>query len=72
MLNPATLRPKSRMHLSFDPLIQQICLRAEQLPVTHALADCTYSVADALMSGLALFSLSDSLASLSRKSTQLT
>jgi hypothetical protein len=59
MLNPATILPKPRMHLSFDPLIQQIRLRAEQLPVTRALADCTYSVADALMSGLALFSLKE-------------
>ncbi len=59
MLIPTAIRPKTRMHLSFDPLIQQVRLRAEQLPDSRDRADCTYSVADALMSGIALFTLKD-------------
>ena len=59
MPNPASIPPNTRMHLSFDPLIQQICLRAQQLPETRDGADCNYSVADAVMSGIALFALKD-------------
>ncbi len=59
MLIPPAIRPKTRMHLSFDPLIQQVRLRAEQLPDSRNMADCTYSVADAVMSGIALFTLKD-------------
>jgi hypothetical protein len=46
-------------HLSFDPLIRQIRLRAKQLPDPRRPADCDYSMADAVMSAFALFSLKD-------------
>ena len=59
MPNPASVPPNTRMHLSFDPLIQKICLRAQQLPETRDGADCNGSVADAVMSGIALFALKD-------------
>ena len=59
MLSPAALPPKTRKHLSFDPLIRQIRLRAKQLPETRVGTDCSYSVADAVMSCIALFSLKD-------------
>ncbi len=59
MLNPAIIPPKTRRHLSFDPLIQQIRLRAEQLPDSRQGDNVTYSVADAVMSAIALFSLKD-------------
>ena len=59
MLNPAAIPPKTRKHLSFDPLIGQIHLRAKQLPETRDGAGCSYSVADAVMSAIALFALKD-------------
>jgi hypothetical protein len=46
--------PKTRRHLSFDPLIRQIRVRAKQLPDPRHQADCEYS-----MSAFALFSLKD-------------
>jgi hypothetical protein len=60
MLNPAAIPPKTRKHLSFDPLIRQIRLRAKQLLDARNGNGCSYSVADALMSAIALFSLKDS------------
>jgi hypothetical protein len=59
MLNPAVIPPKTRKHLSFDPLIRQIHQRAEQLPDTRDEPDCDFSVADAVMSAVAMFSLKD-------------
>ncbi len=59
MLNPATILPKPRLHLSVDPYIQHFRPRVEQLPVTRALSDCTYCVAEAPMSGLAFSSLKE-------------
>jgi len=59
MLSNATLPPKTRKHLSFDPLIRQIHRRAKQLPETRDEAGCSYSVADAVMSAIALFALKD-------------
>ena len=59
MLNPAAIPLKTRKHLSFDPLIRQIHLRAKQLPETRDGADCSYSVADAVMSGIAMFALKE-------------
>ena len=51
--------PKTRRHLSFDPLIRQIRLRAKQLPDTREKSHCGYSMADAVMSAFALFALKD-------------
>ena len=59
MLHPDAIPPKIRRHLSFDPLIRQIRLRAKQLPETRDEADCKYSMADAVMSAIAMFSLKD-------------
>ena len=59
MLHPNAIPPKIRRHLSFDPLIRQIRLRAKQLPETRDEADCKYSMADAVMSAIAMFSLKD-------------
>ena len=61
MLNPAATpeRPKTRKHLSFDPLIRQIRDRAERLPDARSRED-DYSVVDAVMSAMAMFSLKDS------------
>ena len=59
MLYPDAIPPKTRRHLSFDPLIRRIRLRAKQLPYPRNQSDCEYSMADALMSALALFSLKD-------------
>jgi len=59
MLNSAAIPPKTRRHLSFDPLIRQIRLRAKQLPETRNGNGCSYSVADAVMSAMALFALKD-------------
>ena len=53
------MSPKTRKHLSFDPLIRQIHLRAKQLPDSRDGDDCSYSVADAMMSTIAMFSLKD-------------
>ncbi len=59
MFNPAAIPPKTRKHLSFDPLIKQIRLRAERLPDSRRGNDCTYAVADAVMSAIALFAMKD-------------
>jgi len=59
MLSPAAIPPKTRKHLSFDPLIRQIHRRAKQLPDASDEAGCSYSVADAVMSAIALFALKD-------------
>ena len=59
MLHPDAIPPKTRRHLSFDPLIRQIRLRAKQLPDTRNASDCSYSMADAVMSAFALFALKD-------------
>jgi hypothetical protein len=59
MLDPDVIAPKTRKHLSFDPLIRQICLRANQLPETRDEADCNFSMADAVMSAMAMFTLKD-------------
>ena len=59
MLNPNAIPPKTRRHLSFDPLIRKIRLRAKMLPDTRNQAGCNYSIADALMSAFAMFSLKD-------------
>ena len=60
MLSPAAIpeRPKTRKCLSFDPLIRQIRDRAVQLPDARS-RDGDYSVADAVMSAVAMFSLKD-------------
>ena len=60
MLSPAAIpeRPKTRKRLSFDPLIRQIRDRAVQLPDARS-RDGDYSVADAVMSAVAMFSLKD-------------
>jgi len=59
MMNFNAVPPKTRKHLSFDPLIRQIRLRAKQLPDTRDEGSCGYSMPDALMSAFALFSLKD-------------
>ena len=59
MLHPDAIPPKTRRHLSFDSLIRQIRLRAKQLPETRDKSDCQYSMADAVMSAIAMFSLKD-------------
>ena len=59
MLHPNAIPPRTRRHLSFDPQIRQIRLRAKQLPDTRNESDCSYSLADALMSAIALFALKD-------------
>jgi hypothetical protein len=56
---PNAIAPQTRRHLSFDPLIRQIRLRGKQLPDPRNPADCDYSMADAVMSALAMFSLKD-------------
>jgi hypothetical protein len=50
------LPPPSRKHLSFDPLIRTVFERAEQLVDTR---NGDYSIADAVMSAIAMFSLKD-------------
>jgi hypothetical protein len=59
MLHPDAIPPQTRRHLSFDPLVRQIRLRAKQLPDLRHPADCDYSIADAVMSAFALFALKD-------------
>jgi hypothetical protein len=59
MLHADAIAPKTRKHLSFDPLIRQIRLRAKQLPDTRDKSNCGYSMADAVMSAIALFALKD-------------
>jgi hypothetical protein len=58
MLHPDAVRPNSRKHLSFDPLIRQIRRRAKQLPDSRV-RSCDYSMADAVMSAVAMFALKD-------------
>lgn len=48
----------SRVHVSFDPLIQAVHEGAEQIP-DHRQRPTNYSIADAVMSGIAMFSLKD-------------
>jgi len=60
MLHPDSIPPQTRKHLSFDSLIRQIRLRAQQLPDSRNGIRCSYSVADAVMSAIALFALKDS------------
>lgn len=50
--------PKTRKHLSFDPLVRQIRDRADQFPDSRR-REGNFSVADAFMSGFAMFSLKD-------------
>ena len=59
MQPPDVVPLKTRKHLSFDPLIRQIRLRAKQLPETRDESHCGYSMADAVMSAIGLFSLKD-------------
>ena len=59
MLHADTIAPRTRRHLSFDPLIRQIRLRAKQLPDPRDESNCSYSMADAVMSAIAMFSLKD-------------
>ena len=49
--------PTARRHLSFDPLVRQIRDRAEAFPDDRR--QCDISVADAIMSGFAMFALKD-------------
>ena len=57
MLIPSAI-PRTRKHLSFDPLIRQIRWRAVQLPDARK-QDGLFSVADAVLSAVAMFSLKD-------------
>jgi hypothetical protein len=50
--------PPTRRHLSFDPLARQIREGAEQLP-DHRSREGDFQIADAVMSGFAMFSLKD-------------
>lgn len=50
--------PQTRKQLAFDPLVKAIRARAEQLPDART-RDGNFSVADAVMSAFALFSLKD-------------
>ena len=59
MLHPNAIPPKIRRHLSFDPLIRQIRLRAKLFADGRNEADCSYSMADAVMSAMAMFALKD-------------
>ena len=59
VMYPDAVPLKTRKHLSFDPLIRQIRLRAKQLPDPRNEPNCDYSMADAVMSAFALFSLKD-------------
>jgi hypothetical protein len=51
-------RAEARRHLSFDPLVKKIRERAEAIPDGRS-RRCEFSVADAIMSALAMFSLKD-------------
>lgn len=57
MIHPSAI-PQTRKHLSFDPLIQQILRRANQLPDARQ-REGDFSVADALLSAIAMFFLKD-------------
>jgi len=59
MLPSHALAPQTRRHLSFDPLIRQIRVRAKQLPDRRVPSHCHYPMAAAVMSALAMFSLKD-------------
>src|SRR4051794_37557226 len=56
-MSQATSPRRQRRHLHFDALIQRARRRFEQLPEQRRCPD--FSLADALMAGLALFSLKD-------------
>jgi hypothetical protein len=64
MLNPAAIpspslpAPASRKHLSCDPLLRIVHERAKELFDART-RDGSYSVADAVMSAIAMFSLKD-------------
>jgi len=59
MLHPDAIPPQTRRHLSFDPLMRQIRLRAKLFPDPRDEANCSYSMADAVMSAMAMFALKD-------------
>ncbi len=60
MAMPAgTIPPQTRRHLSFDPLIRQVHLRAKLFSETRDKAKTCYSSADAVMSAVAMFALKD-------------
>jgi len=59
VLSLETIPPRTRKHLSFDPLIREMRLGAKRLPDSRGQAGCDYSMADAVMSAFALFSLKD-------------
>jgi hypothetical protein len=50
--------PQTRKHLSFDPLVEQIRARADKFPDPGSRKG-TFTTADAVMSGLAMFALKD-------------
>ena len=56
MLDTTKLKP--RKHLSFDALIKDVHSVAEKLP-DHRTGKCDYSITDAVMSAIAMFSLKD-------------
>jgi hypothetical protein len=47
MLHLDAIPPKTRRHLSFDPLIRQIRLRAKLFPDTRDESNCSYFMAGA-------------------------
>jgi hypothetical protein len=51
-------RAEARRHLSFDPLVTKIRERAEAIPDGRS-HRCDFSLADAVMSAFAMFSLKD-------------
>jgi hypothetical protein len=51
-------RAEARRHLSFDPLVKKIRERAEAIPDGRS-RRCDFSLADAVMSAFAMFSLKD-------------
>ena len=60
MVSPAAFAelPTTRKHLSFDPLIELVHGRAQELPDWRT-GNVTFSMADAVMSAIAMFSLKD-------------
>ena len=59
MRHSNAIPPQTRRHLSFDPLMRQMRVLAEQLPDPRHESHCGYSIADAVMSAFALFALKD-------------
>jgi hypothetical protein len=59
LLHTGNIPPQIRRHLSFDPLIRKIRLRAKLFSETRIQAKCSYSIADAMMSAIAMFALKD-------------